>query len=246
MLAETTMRRAPEAEREHPPVASSLVTLQRFNSLSPVLRHVCLLLAEGAQGADIATRLGISLARLQALRSTLLRRMGAESQIDLALRINRLERSHLWPAVWQAEPSAADVPEHLEILIIDREPGRAEDMRAAIRQLQHVVCVATNEDSAKLNLSRQSFDVCMVAHGTRGDLIPLLRTSVPLKDRPIIVQYTPREGRDLKIRHCGDIISADIPRNFQTIDLKQLFAYCTFEDISITPARRPAAPAALC
>lgn len=246
MLAELTMRSAVDADREHSPAATSLITLQRFNSLSPVLKHVCLMLAEGAQGADIATRLDISRNRLQALRSTLLRRMGAESQVDLALRINRLERSKLRPSAWQSESSPERTSERIEILVIDREIERAEDVGATIRGLQHLVWIATDEDSAKRSLSRQNFDLCMVAHGTRGDLIPLLRTSVPLKDRPIIVQYTPCQRRELRIRHCGDIISADIPRDFQTINLKHLIAYCTFEDISIPHARSTDSPVALC
>lgn len=246
MLAPNKTRSDRDAGPNRPDVATSLITLQRFGKLSPVFKHVCLMLAEGAQSHDIAARLGITHARLQTLRSMLLRKMGAESQIDLALRIGRLERSRLSRATERGKPTSPKISDPLMILSIDREEGRADELRSAIRQLGHVVRNAKNEDEARLCLSEQRFDLCMVAHGTRGDLIQLLRTSVPLKDRPIIVQYSPREGRELKLRHCGDIISADIPRNFNAFDLKCLFDYCTFEDISIQTDHTSNAHAALC
>lgn len=207
--------------------------MQRFCGLNDLMQHVCLLLADGRKSREIADQLGISNTRFLILRSRLLRKMGVETQIELSLRVARAGRTQLAKAIQNSTTANSPRQESLTILVTDTDRKRAHELGSAIQALGHRPQLAFDDEQLKQLLADTSFDVCLVSHRNRAEALPLLRSTLPLKDRPTIVLFSMRSITEPRLRDCGDTIAADLPFDFMTSHLRQVFAYCSFEDIEL-------------
>lgn len=222
-------RSAPPHCREHPTATAG--TLVRFSALNKVQREVCLMLAAGIQSHHAMAQLGLSLGRWQLLRAQVLRHMDATSQVELARRMNSAR-----PATAQGKTAAAGQSAKT-ILLIDTEQARVDAISSALEADGHRVLKPRAESQVKHSLLAQHVDVCLISHATQADLLPMLRACLPLKDRPVLVQYALHGEEAPRLRDCGDTIAADIPWPCTAEHLAQVVRYCTFEDVALPAAR---------
>jgi DNA-binding CsgD family transcriptional regulator len=224
----------------------TLTTLQRFCRLGHAMQLACLMLADGKRSSQIATELKISNMRFLKLRTALLRKMGVETQIELSLRVARIGLARLEEARQKSQPRDSAQQEALRVLVADADRERAWKISSAILSLGHIPHLAQDEQLKHL-LTHTRFDVCLVCNSNRADVPALLRSAVALKDRPSIVHCSLRPIMEPNIRDCGDTIAAELPCDFTSHHLEQLFAYCNFADIELLKQAQqvPDRPAAI-
>lgn len=94
------------------------LTLNRFESLSPRQREVCLLLIDGLTNTEIAGHLGMTVHTVKAHRAEVMRRMEAHTFADLVGQVQRLKLANKGKDAGHSGP--------LRIIVVEDDPWYRE------------------------------------------------------------------------------------------------------------------------
>jgi DNA-binding CsgD family transcriptional regulator len=204
-------------------------TQSRFESLTAPEREICLMLAAGMDGTQVASRLGACPQRLQALRFSVLRKMGVDSQLQLSCRMDRLREAgeNIADRPTSSSPAAEPVKAIFEVLILDSHVAHGPSLRKAVEALGHRAVIVGNQQQIHAALTGRRIDFCMVSRAHGHNLLPYLRAKLIPRDTPCIVLYEVRARGGTRLRDFGDTISADVEAPVSTEAVASIIRFAT-------------------